>query len=113
MVLFDNNFLSVALHPDALQRFDVPEARERIELLLEHLQDGQEKIAIPTPVLAEFLVLADQDAPKYLDELRKNSIFRICNFDQMAAIELASLELAARHAGKSGAPLPRTTLGRR
>lgn len=65
MVVFDNSFLSLLLHPDA----DVPNdpatdapverAHDRIAYLVERLRESGTRILIPAPVLGEFLTVAD------------------------------------------------------
>ena len=62
----------------------------------ERLTDDKEHIILPTPAFAEFLVLAGSDAPQYISAIRDNSIFRIYPFDEIAAIELADMEIESR-----------------
>lgn len=107
MVVFDNTFLTLALHPlakpplDPSTKLPVNWLNERIELLLDTLADDHETIIIPTPVLSEFLILAGADGPKYLTQIDRGSIFRIEPFDTKAAIELATIEVSIR-SSKSG-----------
>ena len=68
MVAFDNNIFALALHTSA--RSDVDRARDRVEYLLQTLRDQNERVILPTPVLAEFLVFAGNEAPQYLEKLR-------------------------------------------
>ena len=102
MVVFDNTFLTLALHPSANPPLDpstnlpVGQLEERIELLLDSLEEEHETIIIPTPVLTEFLILAGKDGPKYLALLDNKRTFRIEPFDTKAAIELAAIELDIR-----------------
>jgi len=99
MVAFDNSIFCLALHPDAKPRSGVERARERVEYLLECLAESEERVILPAPAFAEFLVLAGSDAPKYLSAIRDNAIFRIEPFDEKASIELADMEITARAAG--------------
>lgn len=105
MVLFDNTFLCLLLHPSAKPPLDpktrrpVENAKERIEYLVQSLEKDRQKIVIPTPVLAEFLVLAAEAGPQYLAELNHSAQFRIEPFDQIAAVEAAALEREARSLG--------------
>jgi hypothetical protein len=91
-VLFDNNVLSLLLHPDANVPNDpatgesIDRAAERVRFLVDTLHDEGTIIIIPTPVLAEFLTFA---APEYLSELNQSIWFEIADFDQAAAIEAA------------------------
>jgi len=110
MVSIDAGFLSLMLHPEAKPPDDpvtnkpVERAKERIEQLLEDLDAAQERIIVPAPALAEFLVLAGKDGPQYINELSLRSHIYVQPFDQMAAIELASMELSARGKGNKRQP---------
>ena len=71
MVLFDATMLSLLFHPGAKAPTDadgklIPRARERVEHLVETLEKSKTKIIIPTPALAELLVLAGAAGPKYI-----------------------------------------------
>ncbi len=105
MVVFDANVLSLLLHPNARPPDDpntkkpVDRVEDRLAQLVSDLKAQQHRIAIPTPVLAEFLVLAEDDGPKYLTQLGKASEFVIVPFDELAAVELAAMEIGARKAG--------------
>jgi len=106
----DAGYLSLLLHPTAKPPLDpstnkiLVRARERIEQLIEDLNAANERVVISTPALSEFLVLAENDAQQYLSELNNQPGFYIRPFEQMAAIELAAIELLAR--GKGGKRLP-------
>jgi hypothetical protein len=110
MVSLDAGFLGLLLHPAAKPPIDpatkklLIRAPERIEKLVEDLYAANERVIIATPALCEFLVLAENDGPQYLSELGNLPGFSIRPFDQMAAIELAAMELLAR--GKGGKRLP-------
>jgi predicted nucleic acid-binding protein len=110
MVSMDAGFLGLLLHPAARPPLDpttdkpLIRAKDRIEALIEDLYTANERVVISTPALSEFLVLAENDAQQYLSELANQPGFYIRAFDQMAAIELAALELLAR--GKGGKRLP-------
>ena len=104
MVVFDNSIFCLVLHPNAKPRTTVDRVKERVDFLVETLAAEQERIILPAPVFAEFLVFAGQDGPEYIRKIRDNSVFRIEPFDDRAAIELAQIELDARAAGnKRGA----------
>lgn len=77
--------------------------------LIDDLDSAKERIIIPAPALSEFLVLAGSDGPKYLAELSLLSHVYVLPFDQMAAVELAAIELLARGKGHKRHPLPSTT----
>ena len=73
----------------------VDKPAERIEFLLQELQKRRTKIIIPTPTLAEILVRAGRAAPAYLPRLNSSSAFKIADFDQRAAVEVAMLAQSA------------------
>lgn len=103
--VFDSTFLVLLTNPDAPPPLDpatdapVELAKERIEHLIKTLSEGGDKIIVPTPVLSEFLVRADEAAADYLQILDKSSAFQIENFDQRAAVELAALNREALDTG--------------
>jgi hypothetical protein len=110
MVSMDAGFLGLLLHPGAKPPNDpatkrpLIRAKARIEKLVDDLHASNERVVIPTPALCEFLVLAADDGQQYLSELANQPGFYIRPFDQMAAVELAAMELLAR--GLGGKRLP-------
>lgn len=100
MVVFDNSIFCLVLHPNARARSDVDSPKERVSFLLDSLREQKEAIILPAPAFAEFLILAGEDAPKYISKIRENSVFRIEPFDDRAAIEIAQIEIEARNKGK-------------
>ncbi len=107
-VAFDTVVLGACCHPDAQYPSRVSRAPERLEYLLRTLEEAGATIIIPTPALAEFLVLAGNEAPRYLKELTGSTVFDIVAFDQRAAVEAAEAEIRARESGdrKAGAQGP-------
>jgi len=114
MVSMDAGFLGLLLHPNASSPIDpvtskpLLRAPERIEKLVEDLNTSHERVVIATPALSEFLVLAGKEAQQYLSELSNQPGFNIRPFDQMAAIELAAMELFARSRGNKKTPADET-----
>jgi hypothetical protein len=110
MVEIDACFLGLILHPKARPPIDpatkkpIPKLAERIDKLQDDWDVSRERIIIPTPALAEFLVLAASDGPAYLNELNTRGNFYIKPFDQKAAIELAGMEILARSKGSKRTP---------
>jgi hypothetical protein len=110
MVSMDAGYLGLLLHPaakppnDPVTKKPLIRAQERIEKLVDDLNAANDRVVIATPALCEFLVLAEKDGPQYLAELMNQPGFYIRPFDQMAAVELAAMELLAR--GKGGKRLP-------
>jgi hypothetical protein len=96
MVVFDATTLLCLLDPEAKAPTDpetgeaVTRVKERIEYLIRELEKGREKIIVPTPALSELLVRAGDAGPEYLDILGKAATFKIVDFDQRAAVEVAA-----------------------
>jgi hypothetical protein len=112
MVAFDATIISLFIHPGAKPPNDsqgqpVTQCQERIEYLVQVLQDKREKIIIPTPSLAEVLVVAGAAGPTYLTQLSNSARFKICPFDEKASVEAAiairkALDSLTKGAKKSG-----------
>jgi predicted nucleic acid-binding protein len=73
--------------------------RARLNHLLETAAKDKQRILIPTPALAEFLVRADDAAAEWLNELEKKSAVDVCAFDRRAAFECAFIERGAHRDG--------------
>ncbi len=110
MVSIDATFLALMLHPQAKPCIDpatkrpVTHLAERIAKLLDDLDASHERIILPTPALSEFLVLAKDDGAAYLSDLHQMRGILIRPFDEMAAIELANMEVKARKKGNKRRP---------
>jgi predicted nucleic acid-binding protein len=109
MVVIDNTFLSLMLYLRAKPPKDPSTGKplertgDRIEKLLDDLDSESERLIVPTPVLSEFLILVAKDAPAYLEKLSGMKNILIKPFDEMAAIELAAVEVEDRMGrGKRG-----------
>lgn len=104
MICVDSTFLGLILHPAAAPPTDpttgqsITRLQDRLDYLLEGWAADKEKVAIPTNVLSEFLVLAAGDSAQYLDDIDTSSNFIILPFDQKAAVELAAIQIANRAA---------------
>ena len=102
MVAIDSTFLSLMLHPRAKPPKDpatgkpVERIGDRIEKLQEDLDSESERIILPTPVLSEFLILAGRDGPGYLEKLSGMKNILVKPFDQVAAVELAAVDVEDR-----------------
>jgi predicted nucleic acid-binding protein len=106
MVVFDATFLSHLLYPSSRPLLDpstkqpVERVKERTEYLVETLWDAKQKIAIPTPALAELLAVASKPQ-KLLEEIGSSRWFEVYPFDQRAAVECAEfMRAAVKPAGK-------------
>ncbi|MFY9843592.1 MAG: hypothetical protein WA718_14295 [Terriglobales bacterium] len=102
MVAIDNTFLSLMLNPRGRPPKDpatgkfVERIDDRIEKLLLDLDSESERMILPTPVLSEFLILAGDSGPANLEKLSGMKNILIKPFDEVAAIELAALEVEDR-----------------
>lgn len=114
MVVLDATTLFYLLDPEAKAPTDsetgqpVNYVKERIQYLVSRLEKDRQKVIIPTPALSELLIGAGTAGPKYLDILNKSAVFRIADFDQRAAIELANTIREAVGSGdkRGGSPSP-------
>jgi predicted nucleic acid-binding protein len=115
MVSMDAGYLSLLLHPAAKPPKDpatnkpLVRAPERIERLVDDLRASNERVIIPTPALAEFLVLAAGEIQQYLSELANQPGFLIHPFDLMAAVEVAAMQIHAASKGGKRLPAPPET----
>lgn len=80
----------------------VEKCRERVDHLISSLSKSNTKLIIPTPVLAEVLVSADQAGPEWLNLLEKDRNIRIASFDTLAAIECSELSKIRNQQRSSG-----------
>lgn len=92
-VLVDCNFLVSWIKPKS------DDDKARFEYFLETAGKQQQKIIIPTPVIAEYLVRADEAGLNWLDQLEKKACILVVAFDRMAAFECAQIDRAALGAG--------------
>ena len=105
MAVFDATFLVLLLDPktsppiDPATKQPVTRAKERIEHLINLLEQSAGKVVIPTPALSEFLIKADQASGEYLDIMRKRAVFQIAPFDTRCAVELAALNASVMASG--------------
>ncbi|MEM9624332.1 MAG: hypothetical protein AAF993_22015, partial [Pseudomonadota bacterium] len=97
MAVFDAAFLVYLFDADANPPLDpetgepVTHLRERIDHLVNQLDQSNEKIIIPTPALSEYLVHAEQAGVDRLHYLQSHGVFQIAEFGALAAVELAAL----------------------
>lgn len=86
----------------------VNRAEDRIRKLISDLERDRSTIVIPTPALAEALVVAGDAGPAIIERLRASGIFSVAPFDERAAVELAAMTRDALRAGhkSSGSDAP-------
>lgn len=105
MAVFDATTLLVLLAPNVSTVTDsngaqITYARERVDGLVAEIAKAKAKIVIPTPALSEALVRAGEKAgAQYLARIRKSKHFRIADFDERAAVEVALMTRSAIDAG--------------
>lgn len=73
--------------------------RARLEHLLECAVKSKQRIIIPTPALAEFLVKTDEATTAWLSTLEKTAAVVVAPFDRAAAFECSMIDRAALGAG--------------
>jgi hypothetical protein len=66
---------------------------ERIEDLIAAWDADRETVIIPTPALAQFLILAHNEASDYLGKISASAFFKVEAFDERAAVELAAVQI--------------------
>lgn len=113
--VFDTGFLHVLFDPNARVPADretgkpaVDRGRERIDHLVEVMSHRRDKIVIPAPALAEFLLLASEKRNEYLTLLRRKSVFEIAGFNDPEAVELVEYCLRISPSKKLKARSPET-----
>lgn len=105
MLAIDQSFLGLLLHPKARPPRNpktgkpIERLQDRIEELIEDWEVNNETVIIPTPALAQFLILAHHEASDYLGKISSSTYFKIRGFDQRAAVELATIHIGAISAG--------------
>jgi hypothetical protein len=105
MVVLDSTFLLMLIHEGVSVPKDPKtskpweKGRERVEYLIDRLSDAETPVLVTTPVLSETLVRSGTATGLYLSKIRAIKGFRIGNFDERAAVELALLTDSALKTG--------------
>lgn len=63
---------------------------DRVNYLISKLAENSAKIVIPTPALAEILVMAGEAGPDWLNTITKSRHLIVADFNMLAAIEHAA-----------------------
>jgi len=98
MVVFDTSILALVFDAKAKPPIDpntglpVTECQARLDYLIKTLTKAKERVLIPTPVLAEYLVRAGADRAKRFDLIVGSRVFVVSPFDTKAAVECAGIE---------------------
>ena len=114
MVVLDSTVLALLLNPATNPPIDpstgapVTHIGARLKHLEAEMQRTGETIVIPTPVLSEVLVGLGEAGPAALELINKSARFKVAEFDQRAAVEVAAMTQDAIIAGdkKSGSSAP-------
>lgn len=105
MVVLDTSVLLLLLDPNAKPPLDsktgipLDRCQERIACLLEQFEKTKTVALIPSPVLCEVLVRAQNHKP-LLDGLSKSPILEVGDFDTAAALATADLIKAMLSSGE-------------
>ena len=100
MVVIDATMLLLLLRPETSVPASIDRPKERIEYLVQRLDQAKTKIIIPTPTLSEALVRAGATgAQRIVEQLQRFSVFSIEAFDTRAAIEVAAMSRDALEKG--------------
>lgn len=114
MVVFDTATLLLFLDAAAKQPLNpksgkpLERAKDRIDYLVSRLEEQNEKILLPTPVLGEAFVHARDAANQYHAAINESSRFKIADFDYRSALELAAMTQEAIASGdkRAGSTAP-------
>jgi hypothetical protein len=114
MVAFDAGILSIVIYENAGIPNDyrtglpIDRARERIDALIDILEQDGDCVLLPTPALGEALTSVAEHAERYIEKLENLSCFKIHPFGKREAIEIALRTKAAIAAGdkKEGLEAP-------
>lgn len=104
ILVVDSSALALIINPDAdpphdpATGFPLTRVRNRVELLLSGME-ARDTIIVPTPVLAEILVKAEDGAPDVLNGLLGSAKIRLVAFDVRAAVETAIMTREALATG--------------
>ena len=100
MIVFDASVLTIAFDSSAkvpsIDGRPVEKCKERVDYLIEELNEAKEKIIIPTPVLAEYLVKAGKEKDARLNEFLRSGWFKTEPFCRRAAIACANMEILTK-----------------
>ena len=109
IVAVDASTLTLLVNPDADPPLDpatgqtLTRASERLGKLVDEVERRRGTVLIPTPALAEVLVKAGDAGPAFLERLNGSARFKVADFDQRAAVEVAAMTRDAIRAGDKSA----------
>ena len=106
MVVFDTSVMGIAFdeHPsvplDPATKLPLTHARARMDYLLKLLGESKQRVMLPTPAIAEYIVKGGPDKEKRVEAIVSSKAFVVAPFDLRAAIECALIEDADTARGK-------------
>jgi predicted nucleic acid-binding protein len=106
IAVVDATFLLLFIDPNAKGPIDpktgkpLEKCLERVEHLIDTISNARTPLLIPTPVLAELLLIGRSST--VLADIESSSAFRIVPFDQKAAVELALLADGSQRTARAG-----------
>ena len=109
MAVFDANFLVYWLDADATPpeaprtQLPISDLKKRVASAITQIRLAGDELVIPTPVLSEYLVGADNAGAARLAAIKSHTWTRIADFDEHAAVELAALNRTAIAGGNKRA----------
>lgn len=108
VIVLDSTFLILALDPDPKgSAYGVDHPRERVQQMLETMENDSEIATIPAPVLAEFLTgVTEPDWMLHIKAIKSSAVMRVEPFAERAAIECARLGVTDDAAGIRGGTEP-------
>lgn len=105
LAALDTTLLTLFIKPDVQPPNDpntgkpVHRAAERVQYLMQRLEESDSTLIIPATVWAEFLVIADEAAQEYLAVIKDKAFVRIMPFDHISSVEAAIDQRRALKAG--------------
>ena len=114
VVAFDADILILLLHEsipppsDPKTQQPVQHVHERLDKLIDDLENRGARVIVPAPALAEMLVLTEKNGSELVKVIEKQAVFQIEPFRAADAVEAAASTRAALEKGdkKSGAKRP-------
>lgn len=102
-MLVDANFLVAWVSPKTSK-----DDKARLEFFLSQAEKEKSRIIIPMPVVAEYLVRADEAGLEFFNKIEKKAFIFLAPFDRVAAFECAQIDRAALLRGdkKDGVDAP-------
>jgi predicted nucleic acid-binding protein len=71
----------------------------RLSYFFDQVTESKQQIIVPAPVVAEFLVVADEARLELMKKLRESTAVTIAAFDYRAAVECSLITAAAKNRG--------------